>query len=166
MARLLLPAVLLLVGLAACGGDDGGLDRSRYRTVYDAALQAVHDRDLKALWPLLTENGKDKVQRDLRAWQAQMRDEEKGARILALALESLGSLDPAEVERAKTGRIEDAWAFLLRADPRPARPPTKGLRAAKDGRHVELDYQDPRGALRTVRLVQRADGWYVDELEL
>jgi hypothetical protein len=157
---------LALLLAAACGKDEGGLDRSRYDDVYRAAMQAIADRDLGALWPLLTPQGRDKVERDLRDWQERLRDPEQGAYILDQVRRRLPDVTDGEIERARYGTIRDAWEFFLRADPRPASPPSRGLRVAPDGKTVHLDYADPTGTQRTVRLRQLPAGWFVDDLQL
>lgn len=158
-------AGLVLGGVAGCGGPEG-LDRSRYQSVFEAAMQSVHDADLNALWPLLTEHGRDQVTKKMRTWQAMLRDPEKRERIRSLAEEHLGDVSNEELDRVGRAPLAEAWSFFLKADPRPARPTQRSFRASKDGRTVLIEYEDPRGTLAGIELVQRADGWYVNDLGL
>lgn len=156
-----LVAILLCASAASCGKREA-VDRTCYTSVYEAAMQAVADRDLKALWPLLTERGRENVERHLRAWQAGL----SGPFLLERIRERRGEVDADEIELARHGTIEDVWRFFLEADPRPARPPQKGLRIAPDAKTVTIDYADPTGTIRSVRLIQTPTGWYVDDLQL
>jgi hypothetical protein len=158
--------IFACVLVSACGDEE--LDRGSFQAVHDAAMRAVAAADLDALWPLLTERGRQAVERELRGWQERLRDPEQGAHVLRLARENLGveELDPAEIERARYGSIEDAWRFFLRVDPRSSDPPQKGLRVDPGGDLVVIDYENVRGEIRQVRLVRKVSGWYIDDLQL
>ena len=167
LSHLVLLAVLL-AGLAACGdsGGSAGPDRSEYKTVYRLAMQAVADRDLEALWPLLTEHGRQGVERELRQFQAALGGGEGAELLLPLVRERVPDVTAEEIALAAGGTLPDVWRFLLKADPREAEPKQAGLELAPDGRGVRMLYHGPDGTIREVRLVQRPSGWYVDLLQL
>ncbi len=157
--------VVLALLLASCGGRDG-LDLSRYESVYDAAMRAVSARDLEALRPLLSPGGRRRLEDTLRDFQHRLQDPVQGRRILDLAAEHRGTLDPAEVDAARHGSLKDAWSFLLLADPRPPVPARRATRRLPEGDGVVVEYSDPRGTLRTVILRCRDGVWAVDDLQL
>jgi hypothetical protein len=156
---------LALLLLAGCGRD-GGVDRSRYETVYEAAMRAVAAHDLAALTPLLSARGRERLEATLRDFQHRLQDPVQGRRILDLAQEHLGGVAPAEIETAMHGDLEDAWTFLLRADPRSPTPARRADRRLPDGAGVVVEYADPRGTLRTVTLSVQDGVWVVDDLQL
>jgi len=161
--------LLLLLGAAAgCGGDkDGnGVDRSDFRDVYQQAMDAVGARDLQALWPLLTESGRQGVERELRQWQAILGGGEGSELLLPQLRERMPGVTDEQIAAVAQGSLADAWRFLLTADPHPARPKAAGMEIAPDGRRVRMNYHGPDGTIREVRLVQRPSGWYVDLLQL
>jgi len=162
--RRVLPAVLLpLFLLAACGG---GVDRSSPDAVYDAAMRAVAKHDLAGLRALLTEAGRRRLDADLRDFQKRLVDPVQGRFILERAAERRERIDPTEIERARHGDLEDAWRFLLRADPRPVAPARRPTRLEPGGDRAVVEYEDPQGTLRAVRLLRTEEGWAVDELGL
>jgi hypothetical protein len=165
--RTALALAALLLGVAACGGDTaGGLDRSSYRAVYDATMKAVAAQDLHALHALLTERGWIKLQRDLEQGREILRDPERARRVLDVIKRERGSVPAAELERARTGNLEDVWRFLMAAEPRAAVPRKSRLEVVPGGREVHMYYRDPSGAERRVQLIQQGDGWYVEDLQL
>lgn len=149
----------------ACG-ESGGVDRSQYQPVFDAAMRAVAARDLEALDPLLSTEGRRRLQETLRDFQHRLQDPVQGERILELVAEQRGGVDPAELDAARHGSLEDAWTFLLLSDPRPAVPPRQAPRRLPAGDGMIIEYADPRGTLRTVTLRARDGVWAVDELQL
>ena len=166
MLRPMLLALLVsALGLARCGEPEG-VDRSRYQPVFDAAMQAVARRDLAALESLLSPAGHRRLEGTLRDFQHRLQDPVQGALILDLVAERHGAIDPAELAVARHGTLEDAWTFLLRADPRPPVPSRQTARRLPDGAGVVVEYADPRGTLRIVTLVERDGVWAVDELQL
>lgn len=156
----------LATGTPGCGHGPDAPDLPGYEIVYRRAMKAVADRDLAALWPLLTADGRDRVEHSLRTWQAQLRDPDKRAYALRLLRQRHIEVTDAELERAGRGTLEQAWTFFLRADPRPPDPPRRGIKVDPHGRSVQIEYQAPSGDLRTVRLVQTGAGWFVDDLQL
>lgn len=159
---ILLVSVLLLAGC----GESGGVDRSDYQPVFDAAMRAVARRDLAALAPLLSSAGRRRLDDTLRDFQHRLQDPVQGRLILDLAAERRGAIDAGELEAARHGTLEDAWSFLLRSDPRPAVPARQATRRLPGGDGVVVEYADPRGTLRTVTLRARDGVWAVEELQL
>ena len=159
---------LTVAAAAGCGGKDDPAARGRddYRDVYRRAMLSVAERDLEALWPLLTENGRQGLERVLRQWQGMLAGGEGGELLLQRVRERLPGVTDEEIAAAARGSLADAWRFFLRADPRPAAPKQAGMEVAPDGRGVRLLYESPDGTIREVRLVQRPSGWYVDLLQL
>ena len=168
--HLLLPLACLglAIGLVACGAEKDAAREGRgdFRAVYQSALDAVAARDLEALWPLLTENGRQGLERELRLWQKMLAGGDGNAILLQRLRERLPDVTDEEIAAVARGSLLDAWRFFLRADPHPARPKGSGMELAPDGRSVRMLYQGPDGTIREVRLVQRPSGWYVDLLQL
>ncbi len=162
-----LGVLVLAAGVLGCGSENGAsTGRDDFRSVYQQAMDAVGARDLQALWPLLTENGRQGVERELRQWQAMLAGGE-GSELLRQRLrERLPEVTDAQVAQVARGSLADAWRFFLTADPHPARPKPAGLEIAPNGRSVRMHYLGPNGTMREVRLVQRPSGWYVDLLQL
>lgn len=162
---ILLPLVVSALVLAGCGGP-GGVDRSHYQPVFDAAMQAVSARDLPALEALLSPAGQQGLEATLLDFQHRLQDPEQGALILELAAERRGAIDPGELDAARHGTLAAAWHFLLRSDPRPSVPGRQAARRLPDGAGVVVEYADPRGTLRMVTLSERDGHWAVDDLQL
>lgn len=162
-----LGGLFLAALLLGCGGDEGtATGRNDFRAVYQQAMDAVGTRDLQALWPLLTESGREGVKRELRQWQSMLAGGE-GSELLRQRLrERMPDVTDEQVARVARGSLADAWRFFLTADPHPARPKPAGLEIAPNGRSVRMHYLGPNGTTREVRLVQRPSGWYVDLLQL
>ena len=166
MVRPILLALAASALLLARCGESGGVDRSDYQPVFDAAMRAVARRDLAALEPLLSPDGRRRLEETLRDFQHRLQDPVQGRLILDLAVERRGAIDAAEVETARHGTLEDAWSFLLRSDPRPSVPARQAARRLAGGDGVVVEYADPRGTLRTVTLRARDGVWAVEELQL
>jgi hypothetical protein len=172
LAALLLGGWTLGLLLGWWDGESGGsrpaTGPSTWQRAFDVAMDAVHRRDLPALREVLTARANGKVDDDLEAWQRMLNDPVQGPRILADVRERRGGNVPLEeIRRAREGPIEDVFDFFLRAAPRPAKPPQKGMKIdPADPRRVEVLYQDVVGNLRAVRIVRSQDGWLVDDLPL
>lgn len=159
-------AVLLLTPLLAHCGESGGLDRSQYQSVFDAAMRAVARRDLQALDPLLSEEGRRRLQATLGDFQHRLQDPVQGKLILDLVEERRGPVDTADLDEARHGSLEAAWRFLLFSDPRPEVPDAQASRPLPGGDGVVVEYADPRGTLRTVTLRPQDGVWAIDDLQL
>lgn len=141
------------------------MDRSRPEAVFDAAMAAVSESDLDALWPLLTDSARIDVEQQLKALQASLRDPERLQLVLHTVEERGRTFEPALLERARTGTVKDVWAFFLTVDPRSATPDREPV-GEPTGRFHRMEYRDPDGNLRPIRFVHLADGWYIDDLSL
>ena len=149
--------------LASCG-DAARVDRDDYRSVYSAAMAAVAAKDLDALWPLLTDRARQGVEREMRAWQAMLRDPGTGPRILTIVRERRSTVTAADLDRVAKGSVRDAWTLYLEAEPRSPTPKRAGTRACPE--RVTILYEAPYGASRAVELIRRPGGWFVDLLQL
>jgi hypothetical protein len=166
MSLRLLPVVLLLsIGgtLAACGDDEDPF-RENPNSVFERAMQAVHDADWGALVPLLTKRARFALERDLRRLRARLAHPQDGKREREIAEARLGPDAEREIQLAADGDFAAVLRFFVRISPRPALPkaPQRKLGAFE----CEILYVDGDGNLRPVRLVRQRDGWYVDELQL
>jgi hypothetical protein len=154
--------------LLGCGGPEEDTSWKASPTkVFDRAMEAVSQADLKKVWPLLTAEAMARFQRDLEDWQQRLRDPQTGPEIQARARSLNPNLKPEEFIAARDGTIEDVWKFFLRVKPRPAKPPKTGMiRLDPKGASAEIGYVDVEGTERHVRLVQVRGTWRIDRLPL
>jgi hypothetical protein len=168
--RVLPTPLLAALALAACSDDTGPppVDRSSPLTVFSASMKAVHEKDLPSLWRLLTPEARVEVEQNLKDWQRGLNDPSRWADIERRIREHYGEVPVQELERARTGGLEDVWRFFLTIDPRPRMPrlEAENLQTTEDERTVRVLYYDPRDVLREVRLQRMPTGWYVDEFQL
>jgi hypothetical protein len=129
-------------------------------------MRATAKADLADLWPLLTPQGKEKVEQDLRAWQLRLRDP-KDADVIAREVRRLDpKAKPEDFYTARDGSISDVWRFFLMAKPRPAKPKTTGLRIDPTTRTAQIGYIDVEGTERVVHLTEDSGRWRIDYLPL
>jgi hypothetical protein len=161
-------AVVLALLAAACGDGEPSLNRTSPTAVFDAAMVALSRSDLGGLWPLLTPGGKVRVENDLRALQASLRDETTGADVLAAMRKTRPDLPVDVFERARTGTLADVWVYYLLAKPRSPTPRKSGLRTDPRTGTMTIDYEDSTGTLRGVvlRKDDRNGEWRIEHLPL
>ena len=166
-----LVVVLAVLTLPGCGGDRAEeIDRSSPTTVFGLAMKAVHERDLPALWELLSPDGRVRVEQNLKDWQRRLSDPEAWPdleRRIRAALEENGAeLDPVLLERARTGKLADVWTFYLTVDPWPRIPPLENIETTEDEQWVRVLYKNPHGTIVPMLLKKTPRGWFVDRIEL
>ncbi|MHC5009323.1 MAG: hypothetical protein ACYTG6_00055 [Planctomycetota bacterium] len=157
-------ALAVAASLRSC--EEEGVDRSNFLTVFHRAMAATADKDLDALWPLLTPDGQIRVEKNLIDWQNGLQDPARFEEILRRIRAYYGEVSEAEIALARDGTLKDVWRFYLTVDPRPADPRMGRIELAEDERHARVFYEDPRGTLRVVRFVLRRGGWYIDDFQL
>ena len=163
--RRAVPALILLL-LSACGGDDGGLDRTDATAVFKHAIAAVHDGDWAALKSVVTKGCREKLERELAGIKRRVGHDVDGTFEREVAKARIGATWREEVRLVVEGGPAAAFRFYSLVAPRLREPEIRGMQIKPLERKILFLGAGEQAPIREARLILVHDEWFVHELPL